>query len=133
MHSFMHPFVHPTIRSFVLLFTYHSFISSVLSFIHPSIHPTIRSFVHSFTYHPFICSLICLFPVNVSSANAFHHFLLQAQGATPVGTFVSPPAHALLKKCVSDGDSVTHSDDADKKEISFRWVAPDNLDSFKFV
>uniref|UniRef100_A0A8C6TRE4 Reelin domain-containing protein n=1 Tax=Neogobius melanostomus TaxID=47308 RepID=A0A8C6TRE4_9GOBI len=75
--------------------------------------------------------------VTVRSSRDFMGFLLQARraervqspgrmGAALVGgawTLTPPGTHTI--RCVSDGDTVTHSDKQLKRNLSFVWRAPD--------
>jgi len=75
--------------------------------------------------------------VKLTGTVDFHNFLLQARvpgAATPRGTFVNPPQKAILKKCTTGDDSVTHKDENEaKKTLTFQWLAPEAVEKVKFL
>ncbi|XP_069090418.1 reelin domain-containing protein 1 isoform X2 [Pleurodeles waltl] len=67
-------------------------------------------------------------PVTVRSTRDFMGFLLQARTVSNdhiAGTFVYIPPGSKQLGCFKDGDAVTHSDKALKRNLSFVWRAPD--------
>ncbi|XP_071315001.1 uncharacterized protein [Trachinotus anak] len=72
-----------------------------------------------------------LVTVTVRSSRDFMGFLLQARSSTRVGpvlvggswTLIPPGTHTL--RCLSEGDTLTHSDKQLKRNLSFVWRAPD--------
>uniref|UniRef100_A0A3P8V1U3 Reelin domain-containing protein n=1 Tax=Cynoglossus semilaevis TaxID=244447 RepID=A0A3P8V1U3_CYNSE len=65
--------------------------------------------------------------VTVRSSRDFMGFLLQARSSDVVEagswTFTPPGSHSL--RCLSEGDTLTHSDKQLKRNLSFVWRAPD--------
>ncbi|XP_078533783.1 reelin domain-containing protein 1 [Lissotriton helveticus] len=67
-------------------------------------------------------------PVSVRSTRDFMGFMLQARMVSNdqiAGTFVYIPPGSKQLGCFKDGDAVTHSDKALKRNLSFVWRAPD--------
>ncbi|XP_029382738.1 reelin domain-containing protein 1 [Echeneis naucrates] len=72
-----------------------------------------------------------LVTVTVRSSRDFMGFLLQARSSTRVGMgpvggswpLMPPGTHTL--RCLSEGDTLTHSDKQLKRNLSFVWRAPD--------
>lgn len=67
--------------------------------------------------------------VKLSGTKEFQGMLLQARKAgstTPLGTFTAPDAatNTKLTQCSSASDSVTHSSQAGKNDLTFYWNPP---------
>ncbi|KAM8939468.1 reelin domain-containing protein 1 [Pelodytes ibericus] len=68
-------------------------------------------------------------PVTIRSVRDFMGFLLQARSVSNdqvAGSFVFIPPGSKLLHCYEDGDTVTHSDKALKRNLSFVWKSPDH-------
>ncbi|XP_039456764.1 uncharacterized protein PB18E9.04c-like [Oreochromis aureus] len=67
--------------------------------------------------------------VTVRSSRDFMGFLLQSRRGSPVlvgGSWILTPPGTHTLCCLSEGDTVTHSDKQLKRNLSFVWRAPDS-------
>uniref|UniRef100_A0A3Q2ZSB0 Reeler domain containing 1 n=1 Tax=Kryptolebias marmoratus TaxID=37003 RepID=A0A3Q2ZSB0_KRYMA len=66
-----------------------------------------------------------LITVTVRSSRDFMGFLLQARGSAGPGPGPGPRPGTHTLRCLSEGDTITHSDKQPKRNLSFVWRAPD--------